>query len=151
MSTPDKFVVDLSKWVAKAKGNMDQVVRKVVLDLGTRLVLRSPVGDATYWLHPAPKGYVGGQFRANWQYGETVMPRGTLNTVDTRGSKTIAAIGARLKPGAAGKVHWLVNNLPYAQRIENGWSKRQAPSGVVGVTVVEYQSIVRRAVRGLKP
>jgi hypothetical protein len=42
-------------------------------------------------------------------------------------------------------VHFLTNNLPYALRLEYGWSKNQAPAGMVGLAVAEFQSIVRDA------
>ncbi len=63
------FTLQLKAFAEKAKGNADLVVRKVVLDIGTRVVLRSPVGDPDLWEGKAPKGYVGGRFRGNWQYG----------------------------------------------------------------------------------
>lgn len=145
MSDGKQFSLDLSAWVKKAKGNMDQVVRKVVLDVGTRIVMRSPVGDGAYWASPPPPGYIGGRFRANWQYGEATAPKGDLPDIDRTGGKSIARIALGVKPNAAGKIHYLTNNLPYAMRLEMGWSKNQAPSGMVGVTVVEFQSIVRDA------
>ena len=142
---PKQFALDISAFVKRAKSNMNQVVRKIVLDLGTRVVMRSPVGDAQFWKNPPPKNYTGGRFRANWIYGEGVMPQGTLNTIDPKGNATIARLVAGVKPDAAGKVHWLVNSLPYAQRLEYGWSKRQAPSGMIGITITEYQTVVRDA------
>jgi hypothetical protein len=42
---------------------------------------------------------------------------------------------------AAGRVFYLANNVPYAQRIEDGWS-RQAPTGLVALTAMEFQNIV---------
>ena len=142
---PKQFALDISAFVKRAKSNMNQVVRKIVLDLGTRIVMRSPVGDAQFWKNPPPKNYLGGRFRSNWLYGETVMPQGTLLSIDPKGNATVVRILAGIKPDAAGKIHWLTNNLPYAQRLEYGWSKRQAPAGMVAITVVEYQSIVRNA------
>lgn len=46
-------------------------------------------------------------------------------------------------PKAPGSV-LISNNLPYAQRLEDGWSD-QAPIGMVKVTVAEFQSIVKKA------
>lgn len=143
--TPQQFALDISNFVKKAKGNMHAVVRDIVLDVGTRIVMRSPVGDASHWQSPPPKGYIGGRFRANWQYGEGVRPQGTLIAIDPKGNATVVRILAGIKPDAAGKIHWLTNNLPYAQRLEYGWSKRQAPAGMVGITVTEYQTVVRNA------
>src|SRR5712672_706393 len=144
--TPKDFALNLSKFVAKAKGNADAAVRKIVLDIGTRIIMRSPVGDASYWKSPPPKGYTGGHFRANWQYGAGVIPGGVLAGVDAHGGPTIGKIAAKIPFVATGMVHYLTNNLPYAQRLEYGWS-RQAPHGMVGVTMVEFQTIVRNAAR----
>jgi hypothetical protein len=40
---------------------------------------------------------------------------------------------------------FITNNLPYAQRIEDGYSQ-QAPAGMVKVTINEFDSIVNSAV-----
>jgi hypothetical protein len=147
----EQFTIDLTAFVKKAKGRADALVRKVVLDLGARVVMRSPVGDASYWKNPPPKGYTGGHFRANWQYGESVRPSGNVEGVDKSGRLALGKMGSKVRlDGAAGRTHFLVNNLPYALRIEHGWSARQAPNGVVGVTVIEYRQVVRNALRAIK-
>ena len=69
--------------------------------------------------------------------------------IDKDGSATIAAHGSVISSAKAGDVIYLVNNLPYAKRIEEGWS-RQAPIGVVGLTVLEFQKIVDKAVLELR-
>lgn len=147
MGNASKFSLDLSAFVAKAKGNMDTVVRKVVIDVGSSLVEKSPVGDAVAWKSKPPKGYVGGRFRGNWQYGnlsEAGVPMAELPDIDPTGQVSIDRIEAGVPMAAAGKLHIIKNNLPYAQRLEDGWSK-QAPSGMVGLTVAEYQTIVGAA------
>ena len=147
MAAARQFVVDLTRLVAKAKGNLDLVMRKIVLDLGTGVVMRSPVGDGSLWKSPPPKGYTGGRFRANWQYGEGAVPRGTSPAIDRTGATSLARIAA-IKPDAAGKVHYLTNNLPYAMRLETGWSK-QAPGGMVALAVREFQSVVAKAAKAV--
>lgn len=142
-----QFLLDLERFAKKAKGNADLVVRKVFLDFSTRVVMRSPVGDPSGWKSPAPAGYTGGHFRGNWQYGEGMIPRGWLQTVDKTGQASLARMQA-IKPQASGKVHYIVNNLPYAMELERGHS-RQAPAGMVGVTVKEFQMIVRKAAQGM--
>jgi hypothetical protein len=126
-------------------------VRKVIIDVGASLVAKSPVGDGSLWKHPPPKGYVGGRFRANWQHGFNVMPSGTKSDIDPSGQVSIEAIQSRLgsvEKGAFG-VHYIVNNLPYARVLEHGHST-QAPSGMVGLTVTEFESIVGKAVSDVK-
>lgn len=143
------FALDLRKFAEKAKGNAHGVVREIVAEVAQSVDLLSPVGDASYWKHPAPKGYVGGHFRANWQLGVGSIPSGEKAGTDTSpkggGGATVKGIVASIPAEAAGKVYWLANNVPYAQRLEDGWS-RQAPTGVVGITAVRFQSIVDAAV-----
>lgn len=141
------FSLDLGKWTKKTDVRMHLLVRKIVLDVGTRLVMRSPVGDPSRWASTAPKGYTGGHFRGNWQYGEGFIPQGALATIDKSGRASIA----RLKPGdkPGGQVHYIVNNLPYAMELERGHSK-QAPQGIVGLTVMEFRPIVEKALLAIK-
>lgn len=148
MPNGQQFALDLAALVKKKQNTLDKIVRKVVLDIGARVVLRTPVGDGKYWKSPPPPGYIGGHARANWQYGEGSVPQGFTGAIDASGQVSLSSI-AKIKPDAAGKVHYLTNNLPYAQRLENGWS-RQAPHGMVAVTVVEFQSLVRDAAQETK-
>ena len=161
-NSAENFELDLKKFVERAGNNAHAAVRAIVLELGTRIVNRSPVGKKEMWaenidrasrgLPAVPKNYVGGRFRANWQYGNTQTRWagfGTINDVDPTGSRTIRQIANEIPQRAAGMVHVLANNLPYAQRLEDGWSK-QAPQGMVLLTVIEFQDIVRKAVEGVK-
>ena len=40
----------------------------------------------------------------------------------------------------------IYNNLPYMERLENGWSK-QAPAGMVRVTLTEFERKLKQAAR----
>jgi hypothetical protein len=141
------FSDEISRFANRSKSNLEAVTTKVLLDIGTRLVMRSPVGDAKYWKSKPPAGYVGGRFRANWQYGyETPILNEVVGT-DKSGSKTIGTISGKIIPKPA--IHYLTNNVPYAKRIENGWS-RQAPAGLVAITKAEFQGVVDIAVSGVK-
>ena len=142
------FALDLQKFADKTKGRADDAVGAIVIGLASRLDERSPVGDATYWISPPPRGYVGGHFRANWQLGVETLPTTEIPGVDPSGEATLGRIVAAVPDEAAGKVYFLANNAPYARRLEEGWS-RQAPQGLVGRTVVEFEMIVREAVEAL--
>ena len=115
------FELQLRAFADKAKGNADAAVREVVLEVGRRLVIRSPVDT--------------GRFRSNWFYGVDAPP--SESTLGVGSAEVHGDIPAK----AAGHVHYVVNNLPYAWRLENGYSK-QAPAGMVGLTVVEFAGIV---------
>lgn len=159
--------VTFNQFSAKTSKAFDQLVRKTLIDLDRKLDERSPVGDAKYWLslNPVtvlttktgksrknpkqttmlkpPKGYAGGRFRGNWQYGFGSRPSGELDVTDKTGSATTTRINAGIEAAPTIGVHFLTNNVPYAQRIENGWS-RQAPAGVVGLAVLDFEGIVSR-------
>ncbi len=138
------FALDLKTFADKAKAKADDAVGLIVVKVAAELDRRSPVGDATYWKRKPPKGYIGGHFRANWQLGVGVRPTAEIAGTDRSGSATQGRIMAAIPEEAAGKLYWLVNNAPYAQRLEHGWS-RQAPQGLVGLTVTKFQQIVNQA------
>jgi len=128
---------EFNRWIARQTREVipEQALlfqKRIALEVFRRIVLKSPVGNPSLWANPgsAPPGYVGGRFRANWQIDVS------LNT-SQRDSTDIpvpnpAAIAAAKPFGTI----WIFNNVPYAQRLETGWSS-QAPSGVVAVTLAE--------------
>lgn len=142
------FSLQLAEFARKTKDKADDAVGLIVVKVAAELDQRSPVGDASYWKSPPPKGYIGGHFRANWQLGVDVRPAGERPGVDPSGERTQGAIIAEVPAEAAGRVFWLVNNVPYAQRLEHGYS-RQAPQGMVGLTAIMFQQIVDEAVAAL--
>lgn len=96
-----------------------QRVRIIAIKMLNEIVLRSPVDT--------------GRFRGNniVSVGAPVLAS-TLN-LDPSGAATIQA-GARALTGLEPfTVVYIQNNLPYAERLEDGHSK-QAPGGVYGVS-----------------
>lgn len=142
------FTLQLEQFADKVQHRADDVVGRVVSEIARRIDDRSPVGDATYWKNPPPKGYIGGRFRGNWQLGIGSAPSGETGRIDPAGQATFGAIVAEIPTQAAGLVYFLANNVPYAQRVEDGHS-RQAPTGLVGVTAMEFPTIVARAVESV--
>jgi hypothetical protein len=198
-----QFAVNISKWVEKTKDKADEVCRAVALELSTRIIMKSPVGNPELWaanaeaalsreqhnqvvdqllgylksnpanltangnlkrgvrssqtrrankaqlakLYPLKqgKGYVGGRFRGNWQVSIAAPAAGTLDRIDPGGGEAIAAASSALAGFTAGPTIYIMNNLPYAVRLEEGWSRHQAPNGMVQITIAEFPSIVRNA------
>lgn len=138
------FSLDLDNFIKHVGRNADQVVRYVTLAVGNSLVLKSPVGNPSLWItkYP-PKGYVGGRFRANWMFGVDSIDESTTEEIDPSGGTSLARADI-IPDDAAGHIFYWSNSLPYAQRLEDGWSS-QAPSGMVGLTVVEFQDYISRA------
>ncbi|MFZ6655935.1 hypothetical protein [Undibacterium sp. TJN19] len=147
-----KFSLEIAEFAKRAVEKADAVTRMAITDLTTDVVERSPVGDAKLWQSPPPKGYVGGRFRANWQLGVESIPDGVLPDIDPSSASANASlkrvIGA-IPSDAAGRSYYLTNNLPYAERLEYGWST-QAPAGMVAIAVVRWRNIVDDAVNNLR-
>lgn len=143
------FELDLRAFIEKAKGNSEQVVRKVGTDMLARIVDRSPVGNPDLWESPPPPGYVGGRFRGNWQVTFGAQAVSETGRIDKSGGETLRAGQAVLAAYHSGvNSIWLTNTVPYAMRLEYGWSS-QAPGGMVRVTSAEFQQFVDRAVQEL--
>lgn len=144
------FSLQIDKWVKKSARRMNAVERKVVIDLGTSIVLRNPVGNPTLWKSKPPAGYVGGRSRANWQHSTGFSPR-VFNTTrtDSVGATTIGMITASVAGSPAGSIHWLANGLPYINKLENG-SSTQAPQGMVKVSIAQFDGIVREAANSVR-
>lgn len=94
----------------------------------------------------AGKDYVGGRFRGNWQFSIGTPTEGTLDQVDPAGGVTLAKLRLQVQALTAGETAYIVNNLPYAVPLEYGHSK-QAPGGMVRVTLARFQQIVDEATR----
>jgi hypothetical protein len=142
------FGQDLAKFAAKASTNMDVVVRTITLELATAVVERTPVGNPDTWAGPAPEGYVGGRLRANWQFSPGAPLTSRLDTTDHAG--VLTKIASAVDASAAGGITWLSNNLPYAVPIEFEGHSKQAPAGMVRVSVAEAQQYVNRAMAALR-
>lgn len=143
------FTVDLSRFVAKANGNISAVVSKVVLDLGEAIVADTPVGDPDTWKRAAPSGYVGGRARGSWQYGFNAPPSSDPGTIDSSGGLAVQRIVAGVAANRAPGVHYITSTLPYMRRLEyEAWSA-QAPEGMVRKNILAFQQLVDRAAAGV--
>lgn len=136
--------VNISAWVLAQTRKQDQLVRKVVLGLDAAVSRRSPVDT--------------GAFKANWMMGIGVQPTGfNENKFDKKpigvAGDTVATHAALFpRKGTAGHIYYIVNNAPYANALEIGHSTQtnNHRAGIVGLTLVEYDGIVERAMVSVK-
>ena len=150
--------VDLTDWCRNlTPRKIEQVIKKIAFELDASVVRMSPVGNPDLWVtlkngqyadyvsvHGYPDDYTGGRFRANWQVGINTKPTGETGEIDQTVAATLGKGLAVLGGYRMGDTIYILNNVPYAERLENGWST-QAPVGMVGVTVARFESIVRQA------
>jgi len=83
-----------------------------------------------------------GRARGNWQssIGQPLASQSPI--LDKTGNIAFAAGAAVLAQLRPFQTFWLSNNLPYIERLEDGWSKRQAPNGFVGLTLAHIRTIL---------
>lgn len=130
------FALDLQKFAEKAEGNAQTVVRKISIDLFSKTVLRTPVDT--------------GRARANWNCSIGAPSFTVSQKTDKGATTTQAGIRSTLGNWKQGDIY-LMNSLPYIRRLEyDGWSK-QAPAGMVRISVAEFQTFVDAATRTVNP
>lgn len=128
------FVLNLREAFGGVKAKVDEVFFKSVLEADARIMQRTPVDT--------------GRLRGNWHLTEGSPATGTLE---------LGTPGNSIPPPGA-RILYLVNNLPYARRIEYGFtgqdslgrSYNQSGRGMVGLTVLEWPDIVKAAAASVK-
>lgn len=140
--------MDFSEAIAKfsedAKRRVQKARFKIALEVFSLVILRTPVGYPPKWKRKPPKGYVGGHARANWQVSNGAPASGVVAGTDK--NSAIQALAPTIQMNNSDDSIFLTNNLPYIDRLENGWS-RQAPVGMVGITVAEFSGIAAKVVQ----
>jgi hypothetical protein len=139
-----KFSTPLYELARRRKQNLDDATKRATFGVFSATVERSPVGQPALWKDPtnAPAGYVGGRFRANWNFSVGAPDESITESTDKgRGARE----AARALSTSAGSVVYFTNGLPYAKRLEyEAWST-QAPAGMVRVSAAEFDEYVRKA------
>lgn len=124
------FERSIENFIKKAKKNPELVVRQVTIKLYSQIILASPVDT--------------GRFRMNWQASVDKPATGILIGDDPSGARATNRITQFVTTSTKWDEFRLTNNLPYAERLEYGYS-RQAPSGMVRVTVSRFQRLLDEA------
>jgi hypothetical protein len=118
------WALEIDKDWAEQMGGLRDAVEYVALTGISRIDLRSPVDT--------------GRFRANWTFSIGAPDA----TVTAKVGSNVAENNAKAQayPQEGFPVAYLQNNLPYAERLEDGYSS-QAPSGMVAITTAELAAL----------
>ena len=120
------FALDLSKAIEKVQDKSGVAVKKITLELFKRVIEKSPVDT--------------GRFRANWNVSLNSPDTTTSESTDdsARGNPSVERMTKEvLSYSFKDQSVYLCNSLPYAVRLEDGWSHTQAPNGMVRLSVIE--------------
>ena len=111
-----------TKEFIKVQADANTEMRKIALKVLGNLAATTPVDT--------------GRAKGNWQTALNSKPVGTLEQHDKAGA-VMYALGKRVVDGAAlGDSIWISNNLPYIQRLNDGWSQ-QAPANFVQLAITK--------------
>lgn len=114
-----------SNFTLQLLSEADDLTKKITGDMLQQVVIRSPVDTGAYRSnHRVSIGNVDTSYDAS----------DTSNGAISKGIRTIQA------GGGLGKVVHVSNSLPYAVRLENGWSQ-QAP---LGVYALSFMNVVNK-------
>ena len=127
----DTFAADLRKFAERTNKSLDDTCRGVAIKWFSSTVMSTPVDT--------------GRLRGNWLVSQGSPITAELARFDKSGSIVQGEIVQSV--GGVGTVNYLVNNLPYAERIEYGWSN-QAPSGMVRVNFARIKAIISEVAAG---
>ena len=140
-------LANVTAFAQRAPKQAEKLIRANVIDLWSRVIRMTPVGNPDLWKkQSAPPGYVGGRLRGNWF--ATIGRPSSETTSSTNRKGAAAGEAARVVSSSFLKdaTYYLTNNLPYAERVENGWST-QAPSGMVKANVAGFNARLEAAAR----
>jgi hypothetical protein len=117
------------------------IAQESYVEVASMVIIKSPVDESV--------------FRNNWF--------SALNSPSTQTTTTAARKGFGERGGARfteflhlstsfdiGDQLYLTNALPYARRLEYGWSSTMAPNGMVRVSVAQWPLIVARLARRIR-
>lgn len=129
------FALDVAAFIKRANLAPGIVVRKVATDLLRSVVLKTPVDT--------------GRARASWGVGlNRVNADVSVTVTDKSGQKTILAGLAPINQWKPDDAIVIASRLPYIKYLEYGWS-RQAPAGMVRLSIIEAEQFINAAVRSL--
>jgi hypothetical protein len=128
-------VADITKLVIAAQGRIDMVVRKITLDLYTKVIMATPVDT--------------GRARGGWTASTGQPDLTDTQHADRSGAATVSNMTGRLSSTPViGMKIYLTNNVGYIRYLEYG-SSMQAPQGMVRIAATQFASVLRAANQAL--
>ena len=122
------FDRQIEAFAKKANISIDRAIRGTSIKLFSAIILASPVDT--------------GRFRANWQASNERPASGEVNGF----ADPVNKVATYINGAPFANEFTLANNLPYAYKLEFGYSN-QAPQGMVRINVARFQRILDEQAR----
>lgn len=138
MSSASAFAGELGMFGAQVVADGAEFTREISLEILRGVVFGTPVGQPRLWKRKAPKGYVGGFHRAQWQLTSGEPAEGQ---VAKRSAGDVLADGESAAESVSlGETVWITNNGPAITRLEFDGHSSQAREGWVRAVVERIRS-----------
>lgn len=138
------FAKSIEAFANRAVLGVEEVKRVAFVELGTKIIVRTPVSDD--WTAP---GKEHGFLQGNWQTFIEAAPDTTIPLRPVE--EALTELQETAAKATGDDVLVLRNNTVYGPRIEfEGWSHTKAPFGMVRNSVSEFGDAVNRAVQGVQ-
>jgi len=142
-TSANEFSSQLKEAAEALNGDVSKIIRASILRVYANIIKRSPVDTGAY---RASHGI------ANFDPGDTVGIKKNINAKKDKDGKCINPL-SKEKVAWSWKLGdgniWLYNNLPYAERLEQGWSS-QAPLGIYMMALMEIGAYLQLDVMAIK-
>lgn len=132
------FARDVRRSHARVRRRTQLAIQKITIEAANIVILKSPVDT--------------GRFRGNWNVTIGSIDYTTNDALDPSGDNFRRKAEFTISDFDVGQVLYISNNLPYARRLEFGYSD-QAPSppGIVRAAAAETRIIQRQVFSQLRP
>lgn len=137
-SSAQAFILAVDKAVLVADQRLDDVVRGAASVVGENVMVGGEYAPGT----PVDTGFA----RASWWASINSEGGGPA---DAQEGGDVPDAAASVAGARAGDVVYWLNNAEYIPELEDGWSP-QAPSGMVKLVVMAWQTLVNQVVRRVK-
>ena len=132
------FTLDVSKYVAKTKKDVTEVIQSTAIVMFRDVIFDSPVDT--------------GRFRANW-FCTVNNPTGKVvynpDEIYPPDAQIVDRMIKKVESAKSPKTYYLTNNLPYAYNLEMG-SSNQAPQGMVRKNINRFNALLEQEARKYK-
>jgi hypothetical protein len=132
------FFTQLKEFSTKTQQRIERTRRAIIIELFISVIMDTPV--------------LTGRLRGNWQatigspaIGETGARGGASPGLPAELNEEVQGVAFNIK---GDQPAYLVNNLPYAHRVEfEGWSHTKAPQGMMRINVIRVTNKMNEIIR----
>ncbi len=125
-----EFSLSLNNLTAKINDSVEDTVKGAVFELTKNIIYGTPFDT--------------GRARINWQVDLNSDNDSIIESEDKTGNIAVSNAEKKIKNNKVPLYYMISNNLPYIERLEYGWSKAQAPQGMVRINIARFNQIFKQ-------